>query len=175
MIRSFIVGNALVGLVSAVVSTVVFWRLGIPYFYFLGVISGFVSLIPYLGVFLALLPPLAAGTGVVNKTGVGIIMLTVIGLHLLSMHVLYPKMVGQEVEAKSIGGNAVFAFLGVDLGSDGSGTRRASGGSHQDRLRLRRSATGARSLPGRLMLPPRQSSPRAGAVQLGCSGHYHRV
>src|SRR6266852_3551078 len=97
MIRSFIVGNALVGLVSAVVSTVVFWRLGIPYFYFLGVISGFVSLIPYLGVFLALLPPLAGGTGVVDKTGVGIIMLTVIGLHLLSMHVLYPKMVGQEV------------------------------------------------------------------------------
>jgi predicted PurR-regulated permease PerM len=97
MIRSFIVGNALVGLVSAVVSTVVFWRLGIPYFYFLGVISGFVSLIPYLGVFLALLPPLAAGTGVVNKTGVGIVMLTVIGLHLLSMHVLYPKMVGKRL------------------------------------------------------------------------------
>jgi predicted PurR-regulated permease PerM len=97
MIRSFIVGNALVGLLSAVVSTVVFWRLGIPYFYFLGVISGFVSLIPYLGVFLALLPPLAAGTGVVNKTGVGIIMLTVIGLHLLSMHVLYPNMVGKRL------------------------------------------------------------------------------
>ena len=53
------------------ISTIVFWRLGIPYFYFLGVISGFVSLIPYLGVFLALLPPLAAGIGVVDKTGVG--------------------------------------------------------------------------------------------------------
>jgi predicted PurR-regulated permease PerM len=97
MIRSFIVGNVLVGLVCAVLSTIVFWRLGIPYFYFLGVISAFVSLIPYLGVFLALLPPLAAGVGVVNKTGVGVILLTVIGLHLLSMNVLYPKIVGKRL------------------------------------------------------------------------------
>jgi predicted PurR-regulated permease PerM len=97
MIRSFIAGNVLVGLVSALVSTIVFWRLGIPYFYFLGVISGFVSLIPYLGVFLALLPPVAAGTGIIDKTGVGIILLTVIGLHLLSMNVLYPKLVGKRL------------------------------------------------------------------------------
>jgi predicted PurR-regulated permease PerM len=97
MIRSFIVGNVLVGLVSAVASTLVFWHLGIPYFYFLGVITGFVSLIPYLGVFLALLPPLAAGIGVVDKTGVGIIAVTVIGLHLVSMNVLYPKVVGKRL------------------------------------------------------------------------------
>lgn len=97
MIRSFIAGNVLVGMVSAVVSTIVFWRLDIPYFYFLGVISGFVSLIPYLGVFLALLPPLAAGTGVVDKKGVGVILLTVIGLHFLSMNVLYPKIVGKRL------------------------------------------------------------------------------
>lgn len=97
MIRSFIVGNVLVGMVTAAVSTIVFWRLGIPYFYFLGVISGFVSLIPYLGVFLALLPPLAAGIGIVDRAGIGIILLTVIGLHLLSMNVLYPKIVGKRL------------------------------------------------------------------------------
>lgn len=97
MIRSFIVGNMLIGVVAAAVSTVVFWSLGIPYFYFLGVISGFVSLIPYLGVFLALLPPLAAGIGIVDKTRVGIILLSVIGLHLLIMNVLYPKIVGKRL------------------------------------------------------------------------------
>ena len=97
MIRSFIAGNVLVGMLTAAVSTIVFWRLGIPYFYFLGVISGFVSLIPYLGVFLALLPPLAAGIGIVDRAGVGVILLTVIGLHLLSMNVLYPKIVGKRL------------------------------------------------------------------------------
>ena len=97
MIRSFIAGNVLVGLINAVVSAIVFWRLGIPYFYFLGVISGFASLVPYLGVFLALLPPLAAAVGVVNKTGVFIIFLTVIVLHVLTMNVLYPKIVGKRL------------------------------------------------------------------------------
>ncbi len=97
MIRSFIVGNMLIGLMAAAVSTVVFWSVGIPYFYFIGVISGFVSLIPYLGVFLALLPPLAAGIGIVDKTSVAIILLSVIGLHIVTMNVLYPKIVGKRL------------------------------------------------------------------------------
>jgi predicted PurR-regulated permease PerM len=97
MIRSFIVGNMLIGVVAAAISTVVFWSLGIPYFYFLGVISGFVSLIPYLGVFLALLPPLAGSIGIVDKTRMAIILLSVIGLHVVTMNILYPKIVGKRL------------------------------------------------------------------------------
>src|SRR6476661_3974197 len=97
MIRSFIVGNVLVGLINALVSGIVFWRLGIPYFYFLGIISGFASLVPNLGVFLALLPPLAGGIGLLDKTGVVIILVTVIVLHVLTMNVLYPKIVGKRL------------------------------------------------------------------------------
>jgi predicted PurR-regulated permease PerM len=97
MVRSFIVGNMLVGAFSAVVSTVVFWHLGIPYFYFLGTISGFVSLIPYLGVFLALLPPLAGGIGILTKTGVGVVLLSVVALHILTTNVLYPKILGRRL------------------------------------------------------------------------------
>lgn len=97
MIRSFIVGNLLVGLVNSAVSITVFWALGIPYFYFIGVISGFASLVPYLGVFLALLPPLAGGMGVLTKMGFAFILLTVVGLHIVTMNVLYPKIVGKRL------------------------------------------------------------------------------
>jgi predicted PurR-regulated permease PerM len=97
MIRSFIAGNVLVGLINTLVSGIVFWRLGIPYFYFLGIISGFASLVPNLGVFLALLPPLAGGIGLLNKGGVGIVVITVVGLHVLSMNVLFPKVVGKRL------------------------------------------------------------------------------
>lgn len=97
MIRAFIVGNAAIGLLNTALSVAVFWGLGIPYFYFVGVISGFVSIIPYLGVFLALLPPLAAGLGILNKTGVLIIFVTVIGLHIITMNVFYPKVVGKRL------------------------------------------------------------------------------
>ena len=97
MIRAFIVGNALIGLLNSAVGISVFWALGIPYFYFVGVISGFFSLIPYLGVFLALLPPLAAGIGILGKTAVMIVFATVVGLHIVTMNVFYPKVVGKRL------------------------------------------------------------------------------
>jgi predicted PurR-regulated permease PerM len=97
MIRAFIVGNVVVGLVISGASVLVFWILGIKYFYFIGVISGFISLIPYLGVFLALLPPFAAGIESLTKTNALVILATVIGLHLTALNVLYPKIVGRRL------------------------------------------------------------------------------
>jgi len=98
MMRSFIAGNFIIGLFMSVVSIVVFGFLGLPYFYFLGVISGFLSLMPYLGVVLAAVPPLAAGIGVLQDTGVIIVIATVLGLHLFSMNVLYPKVIGKRLQ-----------------------------------------------------------------------------
>jgi predicted PurR-regulated permease PerM len=97
MIRGFIVGNVTVGVIGAIVCTTVFWLLGIPYSYFLGVISAFVDLIPSFGVILALLPPLAGGIGFLNKAGVLIILLTVVGTHAVTMNVFYPKFIGKRL------------------------------------------------------------------------------
>ena len=97
MVRSFIVGNLMVGLLNAGVSTIVFGYVHLPYFYFLGVITAFAGLVPYLGVFFALLLPLAAGMGVLTKTQLFIIFLTVILLHVVSMNVLYPKVIGRRL------------------------------------------------------------------------------
>jgi predicted PurR-regulated permease PerM len=82
----------------SVVSMAVFGFLGLPYFYFLGVISGFLSLMPYLGVILAAIPPLAAGLGTLRETGLVLIIVTVLGLHLFSMNVLYPKVIGKRLQ-----------------------------------------------------------------------------
>jgi predicted PurR-regulated permease PerM len=97
MVRSFIVGNLMVGLLNAGISTIVFGYVHLPYFYFLGAISAFAGLVPYLGVFFALLVPLAAGMGVLAKTQLFIVFLTVILLHVVSMNVLYPKVIGRRL------------------------------------------------------------------------------
>src|SRR5581483_4639123 len=72
--------------------------LKLPYFYFLGVISGFLSLIPYLGVVLAMVPPLTAGFGHVHGTGLLAIALSVFALHLFAINVLYPKLIGRRLQ-----------------------------------------------------------------------------
>jgi predicted PurR-regulated permease PerM len=110
MIRSFITGNLIIGVGNALISGLVFWRLGIPYFYFLGTISGFVSLIPYLGVFLALLPPLAAGIGVLDKAGVLTVFLTVIGLHIVTTNVIFPKIVGKRLQLNPLAVSLALLF-----------------------------------------------------------------
>ena len=98
MMKSFIGGNFIIGLFMSVCSVVVFGVLGLPYFYFLGFISGFLSLVPYLGVVLAILPPVAAGAGELHDTGLIIIAVTALGLHVFSMNVLYPKVIGKRLQ-----------------------------------------------------------------------------
>ncbi len=98
MMRSFIAGNFIIAIFLSVGSLVAFGLLKLPYFYFLGFISGFLSVMPYLGVALAMVPPLAAGMGTLNRTGVLIIVLTVMGLHVLAMNVLYPKVLGKRLQ-----------------------------------------------------------------------------
>src|SRR5713226_1081292 len=98
MIHSFINGNILVGLFTSVASLIVFWYLHLPYFYFLGFISGFLSLVPYLGVVLAIIPPLAAGFGQIHSGGLLAIVITVVGLHVFAINVLYPKLIGKRLQ-----------------------------------------------------------------------------
>ena len=89
MIRSFIVGNFMIGVFLSAASMAAFGLMGLPYFYFLGVMSGFLSLIPYLGVMLALLPPVLVGIGYLTTTTFILTCCVVVGLHLFAMNVLY--------------------------------------------------------------------------------------
>jgi predicted PurR-regulated permease PerM len=98
MMKSFIAGNFAIGMFMSICSVVIFGFLGVPYFYFLGFISGFLSLMPYLGIALAMLPPIAAGFGTMSDTRLLMVGATVLGLHLLAMNVLYPKILGSRLQ-----------------------------------------------------------------------------
>jgi predicted PurR-regulated permease PerM len=94
MIRNFMIGNLVIGLIMGGASTVIFGFLHIPFFYFAGFVSGFLSLVPYLGVLIALLPPIFLAIGHLTISKVVWIVVTVFGLHIISINVLYPKLLG---------------------------------------------------------------------------------
>ncbi len=98
MIRSFMVGNLLIGLALGAVSTLVFGLLHLPFFYFVGFISGFLSLVPYMGLLLAIVPPVFVGLGHVEVTDLVTIVVTVLGLHMIALNVLYPKFLGNRLQ-----------------------------------------------------------------------------
>jgi predicted PurR-regulated permease PerM len=97
MIRGYLVANVVVALLNTAILTLIFWFLGIKYFYFIGAISGFVGAIPYLGVFLSLLAPLAAGIDTLDRTGMVTVLVAVVALHVVTMNLVYPRFIGQHL------------------------------------------------------------------------------
>jgi predicted PurR-regulated permease PerM len=98
MARAFVVGNFIIGVMLTSVSSAVFAVIHLRYPFLIGVLSGFLSLVPYAGVFLAALPPMfaALATGAPSSTlfvGVAV----AVALHLIAMNVLYPIVVGARV------------------------------------------------------------------------------
>jgi predicted PurR-regulated permease PerM len=97
IVRAFVVGNFLLGLSLAVLSSAIFGWLRLPFTLLAGALSGFLSLVPYVGLPLAMVPPLFAALGP-NRLEVYIgVVLSVALLHLLALNVLYPKIVGARV------------------------------------------------------------------------------
>jgi len=112
MIRSFMVGNLLIGLFMAAVSVALFGALGLPFFLVVGVISGFLSLVPYLGLLLALAPPLIVGLGQLDSGDLAAISLMVAALHFFALNVLYPKVLGNRMQLNPLAVTITLLFWG---------------------------------------------------------------
>ena len=119
MIRSFIVGNFIIGVFLSICSIALFGLMGLPYFYFLGVMSGFLSLVPYLGVILAIIPPLIADLGHLTTGLCILIICLVMGLHLVAMNVLYPKILGKRLQLNPLAVTLALLFWGWLWGAMG--------------------------------------------------------
>jgi predicted PurR-regulated permease PerM len=112
VVRRFVLGNLLSAFIIGGISTLVFGVVGVPFFYFVGFISGALSLIPYLGMVLAPLPPLVVGLGHIHSTELLIVLATTVGLHLVALNVLYPKLVGGQLQINPLAGTLALLFWG---------------------------------------------------------------
>lgn len=98
MVRAFVVGNSVLGLLLASASSLAFWIVRLPYPLLVGPLSGFMSLVPYVGLPLALLPPLfVALTAFHTFSGYLLVVAIVSAFHILALNLLYPKIVGSRV------------------------------------------------------------------------------
>ena len=119
MLQSFIVGNLLIGLLISGVSVAIFGLLHVPFFYFVGYHSGFLSLVPYLGIVLAMVPPILVGLGQLDAGDLAIVVLCVIGLHLFALNVLYPKLLGNRLRINPLAVTIALLFWGAVWGAIG--------------------------------------------------------
>jgi len=121
MVRAYVIGNFILGLMLSTLSSLFFVAIRLPYWPLVGPLSGFLSLVPYVGLPLAILPPLLAGLIVPYTQPAIYIMITVVValLHLTALNLLYPKVVGSRVHLNPLVVTIALMFWGTLWGAVG--------------------------------------------------------
>jgi predicted PurR-regulated permease PerM len=118
--RAYIAGNFVLGMVLSVVTTGLFLFFRLPYALLVGPISGFLSLVPYVGLPLAVLPPALAALPVYTRLPQYLLLGTSVALlHLIAMNLLYPKVVGARVHLNPLAVTIALMFWGLLWGGAG--------------------------------------------------------
>jgi predicted PurR-regulated permease PerM len=112
-IRGFVVGNLVVGSVMAAATTLVLWGVGIKGAIPLGIASGLLNLLPFLGLLASLALPLAAALLQFNTPGPYIVItLTILLLHVVCANVLIPKFIANRVSIGPVAATVGILFWG---------------------------------------------------------------
>jgi predicted PurR-regulated permease PerM len=120
MVRAYVVGNFLLGVFLSVASSLLFASVKLPYWLIAGPMSGFLSLIPYIGLPLALTPPLVAALPMHAGPELFLFLsVSVALLHLFALNLLYPKFVGARVHLNPLVVTLALMFWGMLWGGIG--------------------------------------------------------
>jgi predicted PurR-regulated permease PerM len=113
MLRQFVVGNFLVGLISAGMITPVFAVMHLQYALLMGPLAAFLCLVPYIGVALGILPPLLIALMQYDTLGpFAAIGIAVAGVHFVAVNLLTPKLVGSRVNLNALSVTIAMMFWG---------------------------------------------------------------
>jgi predicted PurR-regulated permease PerM len=113
MLRQFVVGNFLVGLISAGMITPVFAIIHLQYALLLGPLAAFISLVPYIGVALGILPPLLIALLQYDTLGPFVVIgIAVVAVHFVGVNLLTPKLVGHRVNLNALSVTIAMMFWG---------------------------------------------------------------
>jgi predicted PurR-regulated permease PerM len=120
VLRSYLMGTALVGLILVLGSWLFFWGLGLDFPFLTALVSGLCNLVPYLGAIMSWIPPLLVGLKQYHTIGpfLGIFaMLTV--LHIFAANLLIPALVGWRVRLNALALTVSLLFWGFMWGAMG--------------------------------------------------------
>jgi predicted PurR-regulated permease PerM len=118
--RAYVLGNFFLGLIVGVASGIFFASINLPYWPLVGPVSGFLSLVPYLGLPLAILPPIIAALPVHTDPKMYLLIAGVVAiLHLLALNLIYPKIVGSRVHLNPLAVTLALMFWGTMWGGIG--------------------------------------------------------
>jgi predicted PurR-regulated permease PerM len=120
VLRSYVIGTALVGLLLVLASWLFFWWIGLDFAFLTALVSGLLNLVPYIGVVLAWMPPLLIGLKQYHHAGpfIGIFAVLIV-LHIIAANLLIPALVGWRVRLNALALTVSLLFWGFLWGAMG--------------------------------------------------------
>ncbi|MGA2509855.1 MAG: AI-2E family transporter [Candidatus Acidiferrales bacterium] len=120
VLRSYLMGTALVGLILILASWLFFWWLGLDFPFLTGLVSGLCNLVPYLGVILSWFPPLLVGLKQFHTVGPFLGIFTMLTFfHIVTANLLIPALVGWRVRLNALALTVALLFWGWMWGAMG--------------------------------------------------------
>jgi predicted PurR-regulated permease PerM len=113
MVRGFVLGNLIIGALVALVTVGALLAMHVEGAPLLGVISGFLNLIPFIGAIAGAVVPM--GAALIQDLPVATlaaIFATVVGLHIVAVNLLVPKIIGSRVSVSPVAATVGILFWG---------------------------------------------------------------
>ncbi|WP_421944390.1 AI-2E family transporter [Pedobacter sp.] len=111
IIKKYIIGLFLQMLIVTVLMIAVLSLLGVKYAVLLGLVAGIFNVVPYLGIFFALLISCLITFATAGAGKVLLVLIAFVGVHAIDGNILMPLVVGSKVKI-----NALIAFIGIIVG-----------------------------------------------------------
>ena len=118
--RAYVLGNFFLWVFVSSVSAIAFFLLEVPYWPLIGPLSAFLSLVPYVGLPLSVVPPVMAALAIPNKFKIVVaVLIFTASLHVIAMNFLYPKVIGKRVRLNPLAVTVALMFWGLMWGGVG--------------------------------------------------------
>jgi len=111
MTKKYIIGLCLQVFIVSILTSILLTILGVKYAILLGVLTGLLNVIPYLGVCISLLISCFIAFATTTPSTCIYVLIGYVAVHIVDGNIILPFVVGSKVKI-----NALFSFLGILLG-----------------------------------------------------------
>ena len=113
VLRDYLAGMCILTLIVIAASSLFFWAIGLEYPVLLGIVSGLLNMVPYIGVVLSWLPAfLLALTKFTSAGWFLLIAGALLGIHIFALNLVAPHIVGKRVQLNAVAITIALLFWG---------------------------------------------------------------
>lgn len=113
VLRDYLAGMCILTLIVIAASSVFFWAIGLEYPVLLGIVSGLLNMVPYIGVVLSWMPAFVLALAKYSTVGwFLLIAAALLSIHIFALNLIAPHIVGKRVQLNAVAITIALLFWG---------------------------------------------------------------